>query len=510
MKHDASDDRGRRSRRVAIIGAGPGGICTGVSLLERGHDDFVILEQAPDIGGTWYHNRYPGAECDIKSHLYSFSFAPNPRWSRRYARQPEIKAYLDDVVDRFGLRPHLRLGTPVRSMRWDDDESVWHVTVGAGDSASEVLDADVVVSAIGMFGEPVVPDVPGLDRFRGTMFHSARWPEDHDLAGERVAVIGSAASAVQLIPEIAPIVASLDVYQRTANWVSPKDDDPYTEEELAAFAADPQALEASRNEIFTTIDPNLTFSDTERRALYEGYGQRNLATVRDEAVRTRLTPVGPYGSKRPLASNVYYPTFNLPHVELITDAITEITERGIVTADGTTREVDTIILATGFTTTKFLAALDVHGRDDLDIDDAWSDGPQAYLGITTSGFPNLFMLYGPNTNNGSIIYMIECQVHYVMEMLDAMDEHDLAWVDVRRDVSDRYNEEIQRALDDVEVWQSGVNGYYRVGDRIVTQWPGSMSSYRERTERVDLSAYETGSPAESVAPAESVSPAESV
>ncbi len=487
MAHDASDVRPRRSRRVAIVGAGPGGICTGVQLLARGHDDFVILERAPGIGGTWFHNRYPGAECDIKSHLYSFSFAPNPGWSRRYARQPEIKAYLEDVVDRFGLRPHIRLGTSVQTMRWDDDASVWHITVDDG----EVVDAEIVVSAIGMFGEPVVPEVPGLDRFEGKLFHSAQWADDHDLTGERVAVIGSAASAVQLIPEIAPIVASLDVYQRTANWVSPKDDDPYTEEELATFAAQPDVLEASRDEIFTTIDPNLTFADTERRALYEGYGRRNIDVVEDEELRARLTPVGPYGSKRPLASNVYYPTFNLPHVELITDAIAEVTAHDIVAADGTTREVDTIILATGFTTTKFLAALDVVGRQHLDIDDAWADGPQAYLGITTSGFPNLFMLYGPNTNNGSIIYMIECQVHYVMEMLDAMDERDLTWVDVKRDVMDEYNDSLQRALDEVEVWQAGVNGYYRVGDRIVTQWPGSMSEYRRRTEHPDLAAFDT-------------------
>jgi cation diffusion facilitator CzcD-associated flavoprotein CzcO len=491
MANDASDARPHRSRRVAIIGAGPGGICTGVSLLARGHDDFVILERAAGIGGTWFHNRYPGAECDIKSHLYSFSFAPNPAWSRRYARQPEIKAYLEDVVDRFGLRPHVRLSTPVRGMRWDDDELVWHLTLGDGQGDDEVIDAEIVVSAIGMFGKPVAPDIPGLERFRGTTFHSADWADDHDLSGERVAVIGSAASAVQLIPEIAPVVASLDVYQRTANWVSPKDDDPYTDEELATFAAEPHTLEASRNEIFTTIDPNLTFADVERRSLYEDYGRRNLAQVVDDDVRDRLTPVGPYGSKRPLASNVYYPTFNLPHVELVTDAITEVTERGIVTADGTTREVDTIILATGFTTTKFLAALDVVGRDGVDIADAWADGPEAYLGITTSGFPNVFMLYGPNTNNGSIIYMIECQVHYVMAMLDAMDEHDLAAVDVKRDVMDEYNEEIQRALDDVDVWQAGVNGYYRVGNRIVTQWPGSMSSYQERTDKVDLDAYDT-------------------
>ncbi len=488
MAHDASDVRSRRSRRVAIVGAGPGGICTGVRLLERGHDDFVILEKAPDIGGTWFHNRYPGAECDIKSHLYSFSFALNPAWSCRYARQPEIKAYLEDVVDRFGLAPHLRLATPVHEMRWDDAESVWHLTVGDG----EVLDAEIVVSAIGMFGAPVAPDVPGLDRFQGTMFHSAQWADDHDLTGERVAVIGSAASAVQLIPEIAPVVGALTVYQRSANWVSPKEDDPYDDDELAAFAADPGAVEAVRDEIFTTIDPNLTFDDVARRQLAETAGRNNIAVIEDEDLRRKLTPDKPFGCKRPLASNLYYPTFNLPHVELVTDPITEVTERGIVTADGRTREVDTIILATGFSTTKFLAALDVVGRDGLDIDDAWADGAQAYLGITTAGFPNVFMLYGPNTNNGSIIYMIECQVDYVMKMLDAMDEHDLQWVDVKRDVMHEYNEELQRKLDGVEVWQAGCNGYYRVGGRIVTQWPSSMSDYRSRTAHPDLDVFETG------------------
>ena len=224
MGHDASDLRPERSRRVAIIGAGPGGICTGVRLLEAGYRDFVILEKAPGVGGTWWHNRYPGAECDIKSHLYSFSFAPNPSWSRTYARQPEIRAYLEECVERFGLEPYLRLGTEVHAARWDDDRARWHLTVGDGD----VVEADVVVSALGMFGAPVAPEIPGLDRFTGTMFHSARWDDEHDLTGESVAVIGSAASAVQLIPEIAPIVGALTVYQRSANWVSPKEDPPFT------------------------------------------------------------------------------------------------------------------------------------------------------------------------------------------------------------------------------------------------------------------------------------------
>jgi cation diffusion facilitator CzcD-associated flavoprotein CzcO len=491
MTHDASVDRDRRSRRVAIIGAGPGGICTGVQLLARDHDEFVIIEKAPEIGGTWYHNRYPGAECDIKSHLYSFSFAPNPAWSCRYARQPEIKAYLEDVVARFGLAPYLRLATEVRAARWDDGAAVWHLTTVTADGREETVDAEIVVSAIGMFGAPVAPDVPGLDRFRGTMFHSADWADEHDLTGESVAVIGSAASAVQLIPEITSLVGSLTVFQRTPNWVAPKEDDPYTEDELAAFAADPARVQAARDEIFTGIDPNLTFADPDRRALAEAAGHHNISVVEDADLRHKLTPDKPFGCKRPLASNLYYPVFNLPHVELVTEPIVEVTEHGIVTGDGTVREVNTIILATGFATTKFLAALDVVGRDDLDIDEAWADGAQAYIGITTSGFPNLFMLYGPNTNNGSIIYMIECQVDYVMSMLDAMDEHDLCWVDVKRAVMDEYNDALQQQLANVEVWQAGCNGYYRVeSGRIVTQWPDSMSAYRARTQHVDLDDFD--------------------
>jgi cation diffusion facilitator CzcD-associated flavoprotein CzcO len=488
MAHDASDLQPDRSRRVAIIGAGPGGICTGVRLLGAGYRDFVILEQAPGIGGTWWHNRYPGAECDIKSHLYSFSFAPKPDWSRRYARQPEIRAYLQECVERFGLEPHLRLGTTVRAARWDDERSVWRLTVG---DAGEIIEADVVVSALGMFGAPVAPDIPGLERFTGTVFHSARWDDDHDLGGESVAVIGSAASAVQFAPEIAPDVGQLYLYQRSANWVLPKEDDPFTADELDRFRADPDAVAALRDSIFSTVDPNLTFADVERRELAEAAGLHNLSVVEDPEVRRKLTPTMPFGCKRPLASNVYYPTFNRPNVELVVEPITEITEDSVVTADGRARRVDTIILATGFATTKFLGALDVVGRDGVHIDDAWADGPQAYLGITTSGFPNLFMLYGPNTNNGSIIYMIECQVAYVMELLQRMDDVGLGSIEVKRAVMDDYNAALQDDLAGVEVWHAGCHGYYRVpSGRIVTQWPHSMSEYRARTEEPDLAAFD--------------------
>jgi cyclohexanone monooxygenase len=488
MGHDASRTPSGRPRRVVIIGAGPGGLCTGIRLLEAGHEDFVILEKAPGVGGTWWHNRYPGAECDIKSHLYSFSFAPNPSWSRPYARQPEIKAYLEECVRRFGLAPHLRLGTEVTAARWDDERARWRLTVDPG----EEIEADVVVSALGMFGAPVAPDIPGLDTFGGTTFHSARWDEDHDLTGEAVAVIGSAASAVQFIPEIAPEVGQLFVYQRSANWVLPKEDTPFTSEQLAALEADPDAVAELRDTTFRTVDPNLTFADRERRAAAEAAGRFNLAVVEDPEVRSNLTPTMPFGCKRPLASNLYYPTFNRSNVELVVDPITEITTDSVVSADGRARRVDTIILATGFETTKFLGALDVVGRDGRRLDDAWADGPQAYLGITTAGFPNLFMLYGPNTNNGSIMYMIECQVDYVMQVLRLMDARDLAWVDVRDDVMDEYNVALQEDLAGVEVWHAGCNGYYRVpSGRIVTQWPHSMSEYHAQTRHADLDAFET-------------------
>jgi cation diffusion facilitator CzcD-associated flavoprotein CzcO len=488
MADDASRSRSGRRRRVAIIGAGPGGICTGVRLLEAGHHDFVILEKAPGVGGTWWHNRYPGAECDVKSHLYSFSFALNPEWSRPYARQPEIRAYLEDCVERFGLEPYLRLGTEVRSARWDEADALWRLTVDPG----EEIEAEVVVSALGMFGAPVVPDIPGLDTFAGTVFHSARWDETHDLAGERVAVIGSAASAVQLIPEIAPEVGHLSVFQRSANWVLPKEDTPFTEAELENLRQDPDAVRALRDQTFGTIDATITFSNPALLEGAEAAGLRNLEVVEDPEVRRRLTPTIPWGCQRPLSSNVYYPTFNRPNVELVVDPITEITPDAIVTADGTERPVDTIILATGFATTKFLGALDVVGRDGRRIDDAWADGPQAYLGITTTGFPNLFMLYGPNTNNGSIIYMIECQVDYVMRQLQRLEDEDLAWMDVRREVMDEYNEKLQQDLDGIGVWQAGCNTYYRVpSGRIVTQWPHTMTEYRARTERPDAEVYET-------------------
>jgi len=482
-----STTRRRRTPRIAIIGAGPGGLCMAVQLARAGFDDFTLLEKGTGVGGTWYHNRYPGCACDIQSHLYSFSFEIKRDWSRPYAPQAEILAYLEHVAEKYGLLGHCRFGCEVRSATWDDARSAWTLALASG----EAIEADVVVSAIGMFNDLAWPDLPGFASFAGTSFHSARWRWDHDLAGERVAVIGSAASAVQFVPEIVEQAAQVHLFQRTANWVMPKLDEPFSAEQLEQFRRDPNAALALRSEIYQQVDTGMTFSDPEALAKIEAAGLAAIDVVRDPELRRKLRPDHPFGCKRPLISNDYYPAFNRLNLELVTDAIARIEPDAVVTADGRARRVDTLILATGFSTTRYLSAIDVRGRDGRRIDDAWSDGARAYLGVTTAGFPNLFMLYGPNTNNGSILAMIESQVDYTLRQIERIADEDLAWIDVRLEPMERYNDEIQRAIAGVKVWQAGCTGYYRgPRGRVVTQWPFSMTEFRERTQKPDDGAYE--------------------
>jgi cation diffusion facilitator CzcD-associated flavoprotein CzcO len=476
----------RRDLRIAIIGAGPGGLCTGKRLLDVGIDTFVILEQGDGVGGTWRRNRYPGCECDVPSALYSFSFEFKADWSKPFGTQPEILAYMEHVADKYGLLPHCRFSTAVTGARWDEESATWTLSLDSG----ETFEADVVVSAIGMFNDLAWPDIEGLESFGGTLFHSGDWRWDHDLAGERVAVIGSAASAVQFVPEIRRVAGQVHLFQRTANWVLPKDDTPYTPAELEAFRRDPTPLLEFRATTERYINKGMTFASLRGCAEREATGLAAIEVVRDPEVRRQLVPTHPYGAKRPLMSNFYYPAFNEPNLELVTDPITRITEHGVVTADGRQRTVDTIVMATGYATTKYLSAIDVTGRGGQRIDEAWNDGPIAYLGITTSGFPNLFMLYGPNTNNGSILTMIESQVDHVVAHVLRL-AAGLAWVDVRPEAMRRYNDEVQEAIAGVRVWQGEVNGYYRTaGGRNVTQWPFSMIEFDERTSTIDPDAFE--------------------
>jgi cation diffusion facilitator CzcD-associated flavoprotein CzcO len=435
-----------------------------VRLQQAGFDDLVLFEKGEGVGGTWYHNRYPGCACDIQSHLYSFSFEIKRDWSRPYAPQAEILAYLERVAEKYRLLGHCRFGCEVRSATWDDARSAWTLAS---------------------------PDLPGLASFAGTSFHSARWRWDHDLAGERVAVIGSAASAVQFVPEIVKQAGQVHLFQRTANWVMPKLDEPFSAEQLEQFRRDPNAALALRSEIYQQVDTGMTFSDPEALAKIEAAGLAAIDVVRDPELRRKLRPDHPFGCKRPLISNDYYAAFNRLNLELVTDAIERIEPDAVVTADGRARRVDTMILATGFSTTRYLSAIEVRGRDGRRIDDAWSDGARAYLGVTTTGFPNLFMLYGPNTNNGSILAMIESQVDYTLRQIERIADEDLAWIDVRPEPMERYNDEIQRAIAGVKVWQAGCTGYYRTpSGRVVTQWPFSMTEFRERTQKPDDGAYE--------------------
>ncbi len=478
---------GTRALRVAIVGAGPGGLCMAIRLRQAGFGDFVVLEREAAVGGTWLRNRYPGCACDIPSHLYSFSFEPKPDWSRPYASQPEILAYMEGCAEKYGVLPHCRFGAGVRRARWDEAGAHWSLELESG----EEVCAEVVVGAIGMFNDLVWPDIPGRGEFAGTAFHSARWRRDHSLAGERVAVIGSAASAVQLVPEIVKTADRVHLFQRTANWVMPKQDDPFPEDVLAGFRRDASLIRAVRDEIYRGVDSGMTFSDPKALAEMEASVLAAMEVIEDPVLREKLRPDHPLGCKRPLLSNDFYPAFNRPNLELVTDPIARITRDAIVTADGAERRVDTIVYATGFATTKYLSAIEVIGRGGRRIDEAWSDGACAYLGITTAGFPNLFMLYGPNTNNGSILSMIESQVEYTLRKIQRIADEDLAWIDVRPEPMERYNEELQRAIAGVSVWQAGCNGYYRTpSGRVVTQWPGSMTGFRERTEKPDDEAFE--------------------
>jgi cyclohexanone monooxygenase len=474
-------------RRIVVIGAGPGGIAAGIRLRQAGYDDVVILEQAPGLGGTWWHNRYPGAACDVKSFLYSFSFAPKADWTRAYSAQPEILAYLQDVVRRHDLDRAIRFDSPVMAADWDEASGTWLVETGRG----ETFTADVLIGAVGMFNEVRWPDLPGLWSFRGPVIHTARWRDDVMLHDRRVAVIGSAASAVQLVPTIAEQVRQLHVFQRSANWVLPKDDAAYDAATIAAHLADSERVRAARREVWDRVESIITFSDPKMLRGAAEAGRRALEAVRDPIVRRKLTPNALYGSHRPLISNDWYPTFNRPNVELVTEPIAKVTADGLLTADGQWRHVDAIICATGFHTTRFLSTIAVTGREGRTLAEAWRDGAHAYLGVATAGFPNLFMLYGPNTNNGSLIYMLECQVDYVLRLLRRMDDEHLARIEIRADAEAAYNAQLQRDLDAVEVWRAHATGYYRgPAGTIVTQWPHNMSAYRAATTVDDRGAWE--------------------
>jgi cation diffusion facilitator CzcD-associated flavoprotein CzcO len=475
-----------RTPRVAIVGAGFGGIGLGIKLKQAGIDSFTIFEKAGGVGGVWRDNTYPGLTCDVPSHLYHFSFEPNHDWSRRFPQQREILAYLERVTDRYGLREHMRFATEVASADFDEERGHWVVRLVGGE---EVL-ADVLVTATGQLSRPSYPKIEGLDRFRGELFHSARWNHDYDMRGKRVAAIGTGASAVQYVPEIAKEVERLHLFQRTPGWVIPKPDRPYRPREKWLFNRVPFIVALSRRLTYTRFEL-FTLAMTRAYWLLRfhewQYKQRLKREIPDPELRAKLVPDYPMGCKRVLISNDYLPALARPNVEVVTDPIRAVSETGVVTADGREREVDAIVLGTGFQTNEFLAPMAIRGRGGHDLDEAWREGAEAYLGLAISGFPNMFMLYGPNTNlgAGSIITMLESQVGYVVEAVLDLGRRGVRWMDVRDDVQSEFNREVQQRLDDT-VWTAGCNSWYRnEHGKVTNNWAGFVTEYRRRTRRPD-------------------------
>jgi cation diffusion facilitator CzcD-associated flavoprotein CzcO len=475
--------------RIAIVGSGFAGLGLAIKLKEAGIEDFVVLERANDVGGTWQANTYPGCQCDVPSHLYSFSFAPNPSWTRTYSRQPEIWDYLRHLAERHDLHPHLRLGHELTAAAWDGDRGRWHV-----ETSRSAWMAQILVDATGPLSHPQVPAVKGLETFEGTMFHSAEWDHDHDLEGERVAVIGTGASAIQFVPRIAKEVGQLHVFQRTAPWILPHTDRPTTRFERRLYRALPFAQKAVRSAVYWSRESFLLgfIKDERVMAGAERLAARHLRRqVRDPELRRKLTPQFRLGCKRILLSNRWYPTLTRPNVELVTEAISEVRGRTIVLADGSEREVDTIIFGTGFHVTDPPTTKLVRGRDGTLLAERATDGMQAYLGATMAGLPNFFKLIGPNTGLGhnSMVFMIESQLRYVMDGLRIMDEQGIAAFEVRPEAMTAYNEQIQAKMPGT-VWMSGCASWYLdAAGRNTTIWPDFTFRFRHRTRRFDMRAY---------------------
>ena len=474
---------------VAVIGAGLGALALAHRLARSGVDDLIVFERADGVGGTWRANTYPGAACDVPSHLYSLSFAPNPHWSRSYASQPEILDYVEDCYDRFGVRGKVRCATAIEELRWCDDDRCWRLR----DVAGREYEAGVVVAAVGLFHTPAVPDLPGLDRFEGPCIHSARWDHRADLDGRRVAVIGTGASAIQVVPAIAGRVAHLDVYQRTPAWIVPRRDEPYTDDQRARFAAEPDLARHHREELYQLYERNTGFilGDPAMEAMEQRALDHLAAQVPDPGLRARLRPAYPIGAKRILVSNDFYPSLQLEHVDLVTDRIREVLPAGIVTCDGVERPCDAIILCTGFRTVDYLKGLRVTGREQMELHQYWGAVPRAYLGLAVPGFPNFFMMYGPNTNQGgnSIILMLEAQAEFIAGALEELKDSGSTSLEVRPDAMERYQKELQTDLART-VWALGQDSYFRTeaGD-IVTQLPYTTSDYAARTRRIEAGDF---------------------
>ena len=477
---------------IAILGAGFAGIGMAIQLKKAGIHSFTIFERAAEIGGTWRDNTYPGAACDVPSHAYSLSFEQNPGWTHRYSPSQEIQNYLLGITDKWKLREHLRLGTEIVEARFDETRGVWILGTDEGDTFT----ARVVVSGVGGLVDPALPDIKGLPSFRGELFHTARWNHDYELTGKRVGVIGTGASAVQVVPSIAPQVEQLAVFQRTPAWVVPKRDKRYSARARKLYARFPFLLHASRflQYLASEMAGPMIFLDAPRlSALGERLSMAHLhAQVKDPALREKLTPHFQFGCKRILVSDDYWASFERPNVELVTERIEEIVPEGIRTADGALHELDALVLATGFSLGLASAPFPITGRGGRTLDDAWKNGAVAYKGMTVAGFPNWFILMGPNTGPGhtSVLVYTEAQIAHALGAIEKLRREGSKWLDVRQSVQDRYNAGIQGRMKHM-VWSTGCNSWYLSKDGSNhSLYPGFAAEYALRARHFDPGDYE--------------------
>ncbi len=482
--------------RIGIIGAGFSGLCAGIKLKEQGNDSFTIFEKGDRVGGTWRENTYPGAECDIPSALYSFSFERNPNWTHKWSEQPEILTYLEHCAAKYDLEPHLRFGEAVSAVSFDEDRGIWTLATAKG----ETYEFDAIICAVGQLHKPQYPNIEGRESFAGDSFHSAEWDHGVELKGKTVAVVGNAASAIQFIPQIQPEVQTLNVFQRSASWMYPKNDREYTAFEKWLGAVLPFTIRFYRfliwfrgeGQLFPLMQrkcPKWLRDKAEQQAI--AYMEEN---VTDPEKRKALTPDYPMGAKRILFSDDYMPAIGQDNVNLITDPITGITANSLITASGETVPADVIIYATGFDTTDFVTPMTVTGRQGRVLNDEWKEtGAEAYLGITHTGYPNFFMMYGPNTNLGhnSIVLMIEAQTHYILSCLKALEDRHAKWLDIQADAQRAYNDWLQGRMDDM-IWGVVDNSWYMRQGKVTNNWVGRTTEYIKRTKKVEQDKYEFG------------------
>lgn len=479
------------SGSIIIIGCGFGGIALGIALKKAGIHSFTILEKAGDVGGVWRDNSYPGAACDVVSRLYSFSFDQDYNWSTAFAPQPEILAYIKSCIAKHGLARHIRFNVEVSAAHFDEAGARWNVETRSGEN----LEAAILVSAVGLFSQPKIPNLPGRDTFKGVQFHSARWNHEFSLAGKNVAIIGTGASAIQFLPKVAAQVKQLHVFQRSPQYVLPKTAFPGTSEWDAWLQRYPALRGLARLKVYLAFEKfvlrRLLFPHLRLKA-EQGFRNYLEAKVRDPELRRKLTPQYPLGCKRLLVSNEWFDALVRPNVELIDTPIEAIVPEGIKIKDGSIRQVDAIIYGTGFATTEYLSPMRVSGLAGRDLNEAWRDGAEAYLGLTVSGFPNFFMLYGPNTNAASsIIFVLECQARYIVQSIRTLRRRNARYMNLRESVLRRFNDEIASRLSKTVPARQDCLTYFKTeGGRITTQWPGSASEYRWRTQSVRDADYE--------------------